>query len=93
MGRPEIDLPLLRAAIAPAGRARERGEQPHGALLADIAGPIPLDVVNTQVSEGDFTCHRGRRAAPGGQQLLPPASRAAAHPPPREEGGVWRDGA
>lgn len=48
---------MLRSAIALAARARERGDQPHGALLADETGRILLEAENTQVTERDFTGH------------------------------------
>ena len=53
----ETDLRLLRASIALAGRAREHGNQAHGALLADAAGTILLEAENTQDTERDFTGH------------------------------------
>ena len=47
------DLSLLRAAIAVAGRAREHGNHPFGAVLVDPAGAIRLEAENTVVTGSD----------------------------------------
>ena len=52
-----VDLRLLRAAIALSARARARGNQPYGALLADADGNVRLEYENTQVTERDCTGH------------------------------------
>ena len=51
------DEPLLRAAIALSARARDAGNQPYGALLADAQGRMLLEARNTQVTEHDCTGH------------------------------------
>lgn len=51
------DEPLLRAAIALSARARDAGNQPYGALLADAQGRVLLEACNTQVTERDCTGH------------------------------------
>ncbi len=52
-----FDLPLLRRAIALAARARQHGNHPFGALLADENGQILLEAENTVITEGDATGH------------------------------------
>lgn len=52
-----FDLPLLRRAIAQAARAREHGNHPFGALLADENGQILLEAENTVLTENDATGH------------------------------------
>jgi tRNA(adenine34) deaminase len=51
------DQALLRAAIALSAQARDAGNQPYGALLADAEGRVLLEACNTQVSERDVTAH------------------------------------
>jgi tRNA(adenine34) deaminase len=51
------DQRLLRAAIALSARARDAGNQPYGALLADAEGRVLLEACNTQVAERDVTAH------------------------------------
>ena len=53
----DADLAHLRASIALAWRARERGNHPFGAVLADSAGQIVLEAENTVVTERDATGH------------------------------------
>ena len=48
---------LLRAAIGVAHDARENGNHPFGALLADQAGNILLKAENTVVTDNDCTGH------------------------------------
>ncbi len=48
---------LLRRAIAIAQNAREHGNHPFGALLADANGNILLEAENTVVTENDCTAH------------------------------------
>lgn len=52
-----FDLPLLRRAIALAARARQHGNHPFGALLADENGQILLEAENTVITENDATGH------------------------------------
>ena len=53
----ETDLNLLREAIAVARRAREHGNHPFGALIADEHGRVLLTAENTAVTERDCTGH------------------------------------
>lgn len=52
-----IDQRLLRAAIALSARARDAGNQPYGALLADAGGQVLLEACNTQLTDSDVTAH------------------------------------
>lgn len=47
----------LRAAIELSRRARENGNEPFGALLADPGGDVLLEAQNTQLTERDVTGH------------------------------------
>ncbi len=51
------DIRLLRQAIEVARRAREHGNHPFGALLADEQGHILLEAENTVNTEHDCTGH------------------------------------
>ena len=53
----EQDTRFLRAAIAVAGRSREHGNHPFGALLVDERGTLVLEAENTVVTEKDSTGH------------------------------------
>lgn len=53
----ETDLDLLRRAIALAALAREHGNHPFGALLADPDGNILVEAENTVTTEHDITGH------------------------------------
>lgn len=53
----DLDLRLLRAAILLSARARERGNEPYGALLSDADGNVHLEAENTQVTNRDCTGH------------------------------------
>ena len=48
---------LLREAIALSRAARDAGNQPYGALLADADGQVLLEACNTQLTERDVTAH------------------------------------
>ena len=48
---------LLLQAVAVAARARERGNHPFGALLADADGRVLLTAENTVVTASDATGH------------------------------------
>ncbi len=52
-----FDLHLLRRAIALAASARQHGNHPFGALLADENGQVLLEAENTVVTENDSTGH------------------------------------
>jgi tRNA(Arg) A34 adenosine deaminase TadA len=53
----ENDVRLIRAALEVAWRAREKGNHPFGAVLADEEGHILMDAENTVVTEKDCTGH------------------------------------
>ena len=52
-----IDLRLLRRAIDVARRAREHGNHPFGAVLADEQGNLLLEAENTVITDNDCTGH------------------------------------
>jgi len=51
------DRSLLRAAIALSAEARDAGNEPYGALLADADGHVLLEAMNTQHTARDCTGH------------------------------------
>lgn len=51
------DRAALRVAIAAAVAARQRGNEPFGAVLAEASGRILLVAENTQVTDRDCTAH------------------------------------
>ena len=51
------DERLLTAAIGLARRARDNGNHPFGALLADHSGNVLCEAENTVVTAGDVTGH------------------------------------
>lgn len=53
----ENHIQHLRSALAVAGRAREHGNHPFGAILVDPAGAVLLEAENTVNTEGDCTGH------------------------------------
>ena len=53
----DTDLAHLRTAIALAQRAREHGNHPFGAVLADADGRNVLEAENTVVTDRDATGH------------------------------------
>ncbi len=53
----DIDLQLLRLAIDVARRAREHGNHPFGAVLADGQGSVLLKAENTVTTDNDCTGH------------------------------------
>jgi tRNA(Arg) A34 adenosine deaminase TadA len=53
----ENDFKLIRAAIDLARIARDKGNHPFGAILADEAGRVLLTAENTVVTERDCTGH------------------------------------
>jgi tRNA(Arg) A34 adenosine deaminase TadA len=53
----EMDLKLLRASLKIARRARDGGNHPFGAVLADDRGRILLEAENTVVTAKDCTAH------------------------------------
>ena len=53
----ENDVRLIRVAIDVARRAREKGNHPFGAVLADREGQILMEAENTVVTALDCTAH------------------------------------
>jgi tRNA(Arg) A34 adenosine deaminase TadA len=53
----DLDGQFLRLAIAVARRAREHGNHPFGALLADEQGNVLLEAENTVITDHDCTGH------------------------------------
>jgi len=53
----EVDLERLRDAIAVSRRARENGQHPFGAVLADPSGAVVLEAENSVPADGDCTAH------------------------------------
>ena len=51
------DLKHLRLAIALSHSAREKGNEPYGAVLADEQGRVLLQAENTQITDRDCTAH------------------------------------
>ena len=51
------DAALLRAAIELSAQARDAGNQPYGALLADADGRVLHESRNSQVTSRDCTAH------------------------------------
>ena len=51
------DFEHLRAAIGLSRAARDKGNEPYGALLVDARGAVLMGAENTQVSERDCTGH------------------------------------
>lgn len=52
-----VDIDMLRMAIRAARQARERGDQPFGAVIADAEGRFLLEAENSITTEGDCTAH------------------------------------
>jgi tRNA(Arg) A34 adenosine deaminase TadA len=63
---------LMRRAIGLAQRARERGNHPFGALIADAAGAVRLEAENTVVTAADCTGHAELNAIRRASALLDP---------------------
>jgi tRNA(Arg) A34 adenosine deaminase TadA len=53
----DMDIKLLEDAIALAHSAREHGNHPFGALLADAHGNVLLQAENTVITDADCTGH------------------------------------
>src|ERR1044071_4371128 len=51
------DLEHLRSAIASSRSARDKGNQPYGAVLVSADGDVLLTAENTEVREKDCTAH------------------------------------
>ncbi|MBK8033364.1 MAG: nucleoside deaminase [Chloroflexi bacterium] len=74
----ETDRALLRRAIALAATAREHGNHPFGALLADADGNILVEAENTVITERDLTGHAETNLIRAGSRQLAPDVLAAA---------------
>jgi tRNA(Arg) A34 adenosine deaminase TadA len=68
----EADTLLLRVAIELAGKAREHGNHPFGAVLADKKGNILLQAENTVMTGGDFSGHAELNLARAAAKKFPP---------------------
>jgi tRNA(Arg) A34 adenosine deaminase TadA len=53
----DYDLDYLQMAIATAGKAREHGNHPFGAVLVDGSGRLVLEAENTVMTARDCTGH------------------------------------
>lgn len=69
---------LMRRAIAIARRAREHGNHPFGALLADAAGTVLVEAENTVITAADVTGHAETNLVRRASAQLDAATRAAA---------------
>ncbi|MBK8022225.1 MAG: nucleoside deaminase [Chloroflexi bacterium] len=67
----EQDLALLRRAIALAATARDHGNHPFGALLADRDGNVLAEAENTVLTEHDVTGHAETNLIRIGSRRLP----------------------
>jgi tRNA(Arg) A34 adenosine deaminase TadA len=72
----ETDLRLLRVAIDVAARAREHGNHPFGAILADANGTILMEAENTVVTTGDATGHAETNLIRAASPVIPAATLA-----------------
>ena len=59
----ENDLRMIRIAVDVAQKARDKGNHPFGAVLADGQGQVLMEAENTVVTEMDCTGHEGKRSA------------------------------
>jgi len=66
------DTKLLRTAISLARNAREHGNHPFGALLADEQGNILLEAENTVVTANDCTGHAETNLMRAASKAFPP---------------------
>jgi tRNA(Arg) A34 adenosine deaminase TadA len=71
-----VDEDLLRRAVQLAARARENGEAPFGALLADPDGAVLAEEINTVASSGDISAHPELKLAVWAARTLTPAAAA-----------------
>jgi tRNA(Arg) A34 adenosine deaminase TadA len=68
----KADTLLLRAAIELARTAREHGNHPFGAVLADAEGNLLLQAENTVITGGDFAEHAELNLARAAARQYPP---------------------
>jgi tRNA(Arg) A34 adenosine deaminase TadA len=69
---------LIRRAIDIARRAREHGNHPFGALLADAAGTVLVEAENTVITASDVTGHAETNLVRRASAQLAAATLAAA---------------
>ena len=69
---------LMRRALDIARRAREHGNHPFGALLADAAGTVLLEAENTVITGADVTGHAETNLVRRASAALDAAARATA---------------
>ena len=72
------DLVLLRRAIALSAEARQAGQHPFAALLADREGRVLMEQANAFHPQGDGTAHAERVLATRACVELSPRARAQA---------------
>ena len=70
---PAHDERLLRRSFEVARRAREHGNHPFGALLADADGNVLLESENGYLPSRDMTAHAERLLATAASTRFPPA--------------------
>ncbi len=70
---PRDDERLLRRSFEVARRAREHGNHPFGALLADADGNVLLEAENGYLPARDMTAHAERLLATSASTRFPPA--------------------
>lgn len=68
MGLSDHDLSYLRQSFRVAEQARQSGNHPFGAILADRQGRFFLEARNSVVSDGDPTCHAERNLVTSAHQ-------------------------
>ncbi len=73
----DTDAHLLKVAIALAHSARQHGNHPFGALLADEHGTVLLQAENTVVTARDFTGHAETNLMREASKAFPPATLAS----------------
>lgn len=78
MGLTTDETELLRRAIALSSSARQHGNHPFGALLADPDGAVLLEAENTVVTESDVTGHAETNLVRRASRALGPESMTGA---------------
>ena len=69
----ELDMQMLRQAIALSAESRSRKRHPFAALVADREGNVWVECFNdSKPPTGDPTCHAERLAAAQAVRILPP---------------------
>jgi tRNA(Arg) A34 adenosine deaminase TadA len=73
----DMDTNLLKAAIDLARSAREHGNHPFGALIADADGHVLVQAENTVITERDCTGHAETNVMRAASKAFPPSTLAA----------------